>query len=104
MTNEMMSLYATIENTDNADILREMIGFTAQRLIELEIEGKTGASYAEKNRERCAWLAHHSRRPKTCTGAVIPSASHSVVQRDLTARWCQLNFLPPLYFTSGAHK
>jgi transposase-like protein len=54
MTNEMMSLYAIIENTENADILREMIGFTAERLMELEVENKTGAAYGEKSRERLA--------------------------------------------------
>jgi putative transposase len=52
MTNEMMSLYALIENTDNADVLREMIGFTAERLMELEVAGKTGAGYGEKNPDR----------------------------------------------------
>jgi transposase-like protein len=54
LTNEMMSLYAMIENTENADILRDMIGFTAERLMELEVENKTGASYGEKSRERLA--------------------------------------------------
>jgi len=32
--------------------LREMIGFAAQRLMELEVEGLTGAGYGEKNPER----------------------------------------------------
>ncbi len=54
MTNDMMTLYATIENTDSADVLREMIGFTAQRLMELEVESKTGAAYGEKSPERLA--------------------------------------------------
>jgi transposase-like protein len=31
-----------------------MIGFAAQRLMELEVEGLTGASYGEKNPERLA--------------------------------------------------
>jgi putative transposase len=34
--------------------LREMIGFTAQRLMELEVEGLTGAAYGEKSPERLA--------------------------------------------------
>jgi putative transposase len=54
MTNEMMSLYALIENTDNADVLREMIGFTAERLMELEVASKTGAAYGEKSPDRLA--------------------------------------------------
>ena len=32
----------------------EMIGFTAQRLMELEVESKTGAGYGEKSAERLA--------------------------------------------------
>jgi hypothetical protein len=35
-------------NGDNRDFLREVIGFTVQRLLELEIKGKTGAPYGEK--------------------------------------------------------
>jgi transposase-like protein len=31
-----------------------MIGFTAQRLMELEVESKTGAGYGEKSAERLA--------------------------------------------------
>ncbi|WP_164934614.1 hypothetical protein [Bradyrhizobium zhanjiangense] len=31
-----------------------MIGFAAQRLMELEVEGQTGAAYGEKNPERLA--------------------------------------------------
>jgi transposase-like protein len=54
MTNDMMSLCALVEKTENADFLREMIGFTAQRLMELEVEGCTGAAYGEKSAERLA--------------------------------------------------
>jgi putative transposase len=32
--------------------MREMIGFAAQPLMELEVEGETGAGYGEKNPER----------------------------------------------------
>jgi putative transposase len=33
-------------------LLREMIGFTAQRLMELEIEGRTGAAHGERSADR----------------------------------------------------
>jgi putative transposase len=54
MTDEMMNLRALVEKTPDADLLREMIGFTAQRLMELEVENLTGAGYGEKSAERLA--------------------------------------------------
>ena len=44
MTDEMMSLQSLIEKAADADLLREMIGFAAQRLMELEVGGLTGAA------------------------------------------------------------
>ena len=52
MTNETMNLRALLEKSSDADLLREMIGFTAQRLMELEVESKTGAGYGEKSVDR----------------------------------------------------
>jgi putative transposase len=52
MTDEMMNLRALVEKTPDADLLREMIGFAAQRLMELEVQGVTGATYGEKSTDR----------------------------------------------------
>jgi putative transposase len=52
MTDEMMNLRALLEKSSDADLLREMVGFTAQRLMEAEVEGLTGAAYGEKSQER----------------------------------------------------
>ena len=52
MTDEIMNLRTLLEKSSDADLLREMIGFTAQRLMELEVESKTGAGYGEKSTER----------------------------------------------------
>ena len=52
MTDEMMTLRGLMEKSADADLLREMIGFTAERLMELEVGGLTGAAHGEKSAER----------------------------------------------------
>jgi transposase-like protein len=52
MTNETLNLKALIEKTPDADVLREMIGFAAERLMDMEVGGLTGAAYGEKNPDR----------------------------------------------------
>ena len=39
MTDERMQLKALLEKTADADLLNEMIGFAANRLMELEADG-----------------------------------------------------------------
>jgi transposase-like protein len=52
MTEEMMSLRTLLEKSADADLLREMVGFAAQRLMELEVESLTGAAHGERSPER----------------------------------------------------
>jgi len=49
MTDEMMSLRTLLEKSADADLLREMVGFAAQRLMELEVESLTGAAHGERS-------------------------------------------------------
>ena len=50
--NDMMTLHALLEKSSNADLLREMIGFTAERLMAVEVEGLTGAAHGERSPDR----------------------------------------------------
>jgi transposase-like protein len=52
MTHEMMALRGLMEKSADTDLLREMIGFAAERLMELEVGGLTGAAHGEKSAQR----------------------------------------------------
>ena len=52
MTDDSIALRELLEKSADADLLREMIGFAAERLMELEVQGLTGAGYGERTAER----------------------------------------------------
>jgi transposase-like protein len=52
MTDDMMNLRGLLEKSSDAELLRDMVGFAAQRLMELEIESATGAAHGERSPDR----------------------------------------------------
>src|SRR6202163_1789063 len=52
MTDDRLALQTLLEKTPDANYLREMIGFAARRLMELEIESHTGAAHGQRSSGR----------------------------------------------------
>ena len=52
MTDPTLALRALLAKSSDADVLREMVGFTAQRLMEIDAESLAGAPYGQRSEER----------------------------------------------------
>jgi len=86
MTDDMMNLRSLVEKSADADLVCEMIGFAAEKLMALEVGTKTGADYREENDFRLAQRNAYRDRdwetradtvelciPKLRTGSYFPS-------------------------------
>ena len=52
MTDDRIALCELLEKSSDVDLLREMIGFAAERLMELEVQDLTGAGYGLRAADR----------------------------------------------------
>jgi len=71
MTNATMALAELAEKGADVDVLRQMVQFMAQRLMELDVEGRCGAAYDEKNPERLNSATATESAPGTPVRAVL---------------------------------
>ena len=51
-TDNVMALQSLLAKSSDTDLLREMIEFTAARLMTLEVEGLVGAGHSERSPDR----------------------------------------------------
>lgn len=63
MTKTSMALSELAEKGADADLLREMIQFVAQRMMELDVEGLCAAAYGERSAERANSRNGYRERP-----------------------------------------
>ena len=86
MTDDRMALLELIEKGADADLVRELLAFAADRMMELEVEGKTGAPAGARSPDRLnqrngyrerAWETRAGRIdlaiPKLRKGSYLPS-------------------------------
>ena len=71
MTDERMALAELLEKGSDSDLLREMLGYVAQRLMELDVEGLVGAAPGERSENRENWRnGHRDREWHTRSGTI----------------------------------
>ena len=71
MTEDNIALKALVEKASDSDFLRDMIGFATERLMDMEVQGLTGAGYGERSPERSnSRNGYHERSWETRAGTV----------------------------------
>ncbi|MFO1143236.1 MAG: hypothetical protein U1E59_12745 [Amaricoccus sp.] len=86
MTDEMMTLRGLVEKAPDADLLREMIGFAAERLMELEVGGLTGAAWEREEPEQLVPAATATATGFGRRGPGRSSCASRLRQGSLTSR------------------
>jgi putative transposase len=72
MTDVRMALAQLLEKGSDADLLREMVGYVAQRLMELDVEGLCAAAHGERSDERENWRNGYRDRAWETRAGTIP--------------------------------
>lgn len=81
MTDEMMNLRALVEKSRDADRLRNMIGFDAESLVEMEVSAATGTALPQ---------------PKHGPSFIVPGPDFSARGRRYVRRPRKLRVASPL--------
>jgi putative transposase len=72
MTDERMALAELLEKGSDSDLLREMIGYVAQRLMQMDVEGLVGAGHGERGEGRENWRNGYRDREWHTRSGTIP--------------------------------
>jgi putative transposase len=72
MTDERMALAELLEKGSDRDLLREMIGFVAQRLMDVDVDGLVGAGRGERAESRENWRNGYRDRDWHTRSGTIP--------------------------------
>ena len=90
MTSEMMNLRTLVEKPPDADILRDMIAFAAERLMEIEVGRLTGAGHGEKSAarlvQRNGYRDRTGRRGPARSSCAFPSCARAATSRASSSR------------------
>jgi hypothetical protein len=86
MTDDMIALRELLEKGSDATLLREMIGFAAQRLMELETEALCGAGHASAARAEPTCATATAIATGTRAPARWSCGSRSCAKRAATSR------------------
>jgi transposase-like protein len=72
MTGDRMALAELLEKGSDSDLLREMIGYVAQRLMDVDVAGLVGADHGERAESRENWRNGYRDRDWHTRSGTIP--------------------------------